>query len=167
MKPAYTEELHQALEELNPNDSRKIVESMTDKEISTKVNNRRFQESYIADYIDYLWDISKPAFWKHVIISLNVNTGVLWGENMDYFGKICNNKIPSDVLNAVLNFAVNCEDSSIQDLETIACAIKAQAEKFGRIDEINKYIASLNVEFQDSAKNRISEMIKCECNYSF
>jgi len=167
MKPAYTEELHRTLKELNPNDSRKIVESMTDNEIFTKVNNRLFQDSYIADYIDYLWYISKPAFWKHVIISLNVNKGILWGEDMQYFRKICNNKIPNDVLNAVLNFAVNCKSSPIQDLDAIGCVIKGQADIFGRIAEINKYISMLSEDVRDLAKNRIYEMIKCECKYTF
>ena len=31
---------------------------MTDSEVFSKVNNRRFQEDYIADYIEYLWTIS-------------------------------------------------------------------------------------------------------------
>ncbi len=71
MGPDWTENLHEELKVLQPEDSKKIVESMTDSEIFQKVNARRFQEDYIADYLEYLWEISETAFWKHVNISEN------------------------------------------------------------------------------------------------
>lgn len=77
MKPGWTEDLHHSLEELQPEDAKKIIESMTDDEIYQKVNNRKFQEDYIADYLEYLWDISESSFWKHVKTTLDVNQN-LW-----------------------------------------------------------------------------------------
>ena len=169
MMPDWTENLHHALEELQPEDAKKIVESMTDSEIYSKVNNRRFQEDYISDYIDYLWEISEPTYWKHIIISLDATVGVLWGDDMAHFEKMCSYKIPEDVLKAVLDFAlaVEVKDNYMQDFEAIACVLKAQVEKFERLDEINKYISSLNKDKQIFADKRIKEMIKCECNYNF
>lgn len=71
MKPDWTENLHHELQELPLQEAKWIVENMTDSEIFSKVNNRRFQEDYIADYIEYLWTISPIAYWKHIIASLS------------------------------------------------------------------------------------------------
>lgn len=54
MKPDWTENLHHELQELPLQEAKWIVENMTDSEIFSKVNNRRFQEDYIADYIQFL-----------------------------------------------------------------------------------------------------------------
>lgn len=167
MKPAYTEDLHHELIDMNPNDARKIVESMTNKEIYSKVNNRRFQEDYISDYIDYLWNISKSAYWKHITISLDPEVGVLWGDDMKYFEKMCNIRIPIEVLNTILNFAMQYKKSDKQDLEAIGCVIKAQLDKFGRIDEIKSYISNLPIDEQELAKEKIFEYTKKDCNYTF
>lgn len=77
MKPDWTENLHHELQELPLQEAKWIVENMTDSEIFSKVNNRRFQEDYIADYIEYLWTISPIAYWKHIIASLSPNIGAL------------------------------------------------------------------------------------------
>lgn len=89
MKPDWTENLHHELQELPLQEAKWIVENMTDSEIFSKVNNRRFQEDYIADYIEYLWTISPIAYWKHIIASLSPNIGALWSDNMSHFRKKC------------------------------------------------------------------------------
>jgi hypothetical protein len=167
MKPDWTENLQHALEELEPEDARKIVESMSRAEIYSKVNNRQFQEDYIADYLEYLWEISEPAYWKHIIISLNVKVGTLWSDNMAHFEKMCTKKIPDDVFKAVLSFAINYNGTFKEDLDAIGCVLKAQIDKFGRIKEIKQYILSLKEEKQDLANSKIHELAKRDCNYLF
>lgn len=167
MKPDWTENLHDALKELQPEDAKKIVESMTEDEIYRKVNNRRFQEDYIADYLEYLWDISEDSFWKHVKITLDVNQNLLWSDNMFHFKMLCSKNIPNDVLTAVIKYAVDCSENEKQDLDTIGCVIKAQAKDFGRLGEIKKHISFLDKDKQVLAEIRINEMIKCECIYTF
>ena len=169
MKPDWTENLHHALEELQAIDAKQIVESMNETEIYSKVNNRRFQQDYIADYLEYLWDISEEAYWKHVVITLDLEVGILWSDNMSHFEKLCNEKIPSEVLKAVLDFAIGCtvEENYKQDYEAIGCVIRAQVKKFNRIAEINKYTSSLGKEKEKEANRRINEMIKTKCHYNF
>lgn len=167
MMPAWTEDLHHELEELAPEDSKKIVESMSNTEIYTKVNNRKFQQDYIADYLMYLWEISESAFWKHIKSTLNIEIGLLWGTDMLHFEKMCDVKIPDDVLIAVLNFAVNCDKECEQDFEAIGCVIKAQVDDFNRLTEIKEYIAKLALEKQKDANERIIKMINSQCNYTF
>lgn len=169
MKPYWTEELHHCLEDLQPEDARKIVESMTHTEVYRKVNNRRFQEDYISDYLEYLWKISESAYWRHLIVTLDTTVGLLWGGDMPHFEKMCTSEIPAEVLKAVLNFAFRCDvkEDYTQDFEAIGCVVKAQVERFGRINEIKKYISSLNENLQESANKKILEMIKCRCNYTF
>lgn len=167
MKPDWTENLHHALEELQTNDARKIVDSMNETEIYAKVNNRQFQQDYIADYLEYLWEISEQAYWKHVIITLDLEVGLLWSDNMSHFEKLCNEKIPIGVLKAVLDFAIGCqiEENYKQDYEAIGCVVRAQVKKFNRMAEIKKYISSLDKE--KAANKRINEMIKSKCHYNF
>lgn len=169
MKPGWTEDLHHALEELQTQDAKEIVESMTDSEIYRKVNNRQFQEDYISDYLEYLWEISESAYWKHVIISLDLKVGILWGDHMSHFEKLCNHKIPDNVLKAVLDFAleIDVKENYKQDFEAIGCVVKAQVAKFNRLDEIKKHILSLAKDKQNNADKRINEMINCKCNYQF
>ena len=67
----------------------------------------------------------------------------------------------------MLNFAVQNKDSDKQDLEAIGCVIKAQIDKFGRIEDIKSYISKLPIDDQKSAKEKIFEYAKKECNYIF
>ncbi len=163
----WTEDLHHGLQKLEPECAKQIVESMDDSEIYSKINIRHCQEDYIADYLDYLWEISKLAYWKNVIISLDVEVGILWSDNMSYFERLCNNIIPDDVLKAVFDFAIDSEKDSHQDLDAIGCVIKAQVEKFGRMDIIKKYISDLNNDVQDFANKRVFSMINQTCKYTF
>ena len=165
MKPDWTENLHHALEELQTEDAKKIVESMTDREIYQKVNIRRHQEDYIADYLEYLWEISETAYWRHLKSTLDVTVGILWGADMPHFRKLCTCEIPDDVWQAVLEFAIDCDDK--QDIEAIGCVMKAQAEKFGRLKDIKNYISRFDEEIKDSANKKIQEMLMKKCNYTF
>ncbi|MGR3179020.1 MAG: hypothetical protein ACUZ8E_13285 [Candidatus Anammoxibacter sp.] len=165
IKEYWTEDFHYGLKELDHEVAKKIVESMNHLEISRKINVRRSQEDYIADYLGYLWEISEASFWKHVIISLNIEVGLLWSDNMLYFNKLCNERIPNDVLIAVLNFAVGCKGNCGDDIGVIGCVIKAQVERFGRLSEIKNYVSQLKKELQDAANTKINEMINKKCNY--
>jgi NAD-dependent DNA ligase len=167
MKPDWTENLHHALEELPETDAKAIVEAMTRKEIYNKVNIRKSQQDYISDYLEYLWKISESAYWKHVIVTLDIKVGLLWGDLMEHFGKMCNLRVPDEVLKAVLDFAVGCNEKYRQDFDAIGCVVKAQVEKFQRLDEIKNYISSLDEGKQTNAEKRIKEMISNKCNYSF
>ena len=86
---------------------------------------------------------------------------------MSKFQKMCNVKIPEDVLTAVLDFAIECDEKSQNDIEIIGCVIKAQVNNFDRLAEIRKHISLLEADKQDIANKRINEMIERKCNYRF
>ena len=167
MHSDYTEDLHCALEKLQIEDAKKIVESMTDTEIGWKVNIRRHQEDYIADYLEYLWEISKSAYWRHVKITFDREVGILWSSEMLHFTRLCNFKIPDDVWEVVLNFALGCDEKKKDDLEVIGCVVKAQAEKFGRLEEIKKRISLLGKAKYKVANRRIKKMLNTRSKYHF
>ena len=102
MQPGWTEDLHYGLKELTTDDAKNIVESMTEDEIWRKVNNRRFQEDYIADYLEYLWGISENSFWKHIEKTLDIDQDLLWSDNMFHFEKLCQERIPDNILIVLL-----------------------------------------------------------------
>lgn len=165
MSSNWTEDLHYGLKKLSPEESKSIVESMSDSEIKQKVNNRRFQNDYIADYIEYIWNISEKSFWKHVKCTFDMNAGVLWSDNMFYFEQLCSIEIPNDVLFKVVDFAIKCENSNKYDYNLICCILKAQVNDFKRIDEINNYISILDQKIQKSAKSKIIKMANTDCHY--
>jgi hypothetical protein len=169
MAPGWTEDLQHELEELSIPDAKKIVESMTDSEIYRKVNNRRMQEDYIADYLEYLWEISTSAYWRQLMSTLDVNVGVLWGGDMPHFWKMCHHRIPPEVFNAILNFAAADETKKVtkQDFDAIGCVVRAQVKEFGRLEEVKTFIASLREDLREKIEERILGMIDCECGYHF
>jgi hypothetical protein len=169
MKPGWTEDLHRALKKLDASDAKAIVDSMTQEEIWTKVNQRGRQNDYIADYIEYVGELSESAYWKHIIATLDVSTGVLWSDNMSHFKRMCETRIPGMILHAVLKFALaqGLKERNLQDYETIGCVVRAQVKRFNRMNEIQHYIATLDSETQTQVKSIIADMISTDCKYIF
>jgi hypothetical protein len=167
LKEHWTEELHLGLEELDDDISREIVESMTDDEIEQKVNIRQHQEDYIADYLNYLWDLSEVAYWKHIEATFNKSVGLLWGSEMYHYGKLCDNKISERLLIIILDFAFNNDAISDMDMEGIGCIIKSQIEKHDQLKEIKRLIGTFPPKAQERAKVEIPKIIKEDCNYIF
>ncbi|QXU41468.1 hypothetical protein [Pedobacter sp. D749] len=161
------ENIHRELKALSKVDAKQIVDAMSERKIDLNVSVRRFQEDYIADYIEFLWDISKTSFWKHVIISLSIENGLLWSDNMFHFERLCDTKLPEDVWYAVMDFAVNADDDNKQDLDTIACVIRAQCLKFNREKSLRGFIRSCPKESWEITTKRIDKMIITPCTYSF
>ncbi|WP_291286939.1 hypothetical protein [Flavobacterium sp.] len=163
----WTEDLHHSLRDLHPDVARRIIDTMDDSEIYVKVNHRRFQEDYIAEYLNYLWDISKEAFWRHTIVSLDPEVGILWGGDMPHFEKMCKNPIPKEVLEAVIHFLIHDKNKIEQDTEAIGCVLRAQAKRFNQLDEIKNYVRSLNLQEETEILNQIEQLIETEPGYSF
>ncbi|BFM45385.1 hypothetical protein CFS9_40260 [Flavobacterium sp. CFS9] len=167
MSEHWTEDLHRSLQDFHPDVARKIVDSMDHHDIYIKVNLRHCQEDYIADYLEYLWDISEDAYWRHISISLDTEVGLLWSDNMSHLKRLCTTRIPEDILMAVILFLIDDERNIYQDTEAIGCILKAQAEKFDRLEEILSYIKCLNLKDESDIINQVEELIKKEFNYYF
>lgn len=167
MSESWTEDLHHSLQDFHPDVARKIVDSMDHHDVYLKVNQRAFQEDYIADYLEYLWDISEDAYWRHISISLDPQVGLLWSDNMSHLKRLCTTRIPEDILMAVILFLIDDERNIYQDTEAIGCILKAQVEKFNRLEEIISYIKCLNLKNESSIIHQVEELIKKEVNYNF
>lgn len=167
MSGYWTEDLHHSLKDFHPDVARRIIDTMDDSEIYVKVNHRRTQEDYIAEYLNYLWDVSEKAFWRHIIISLDPEIGILWGSDMPHFEKMCKNPIPEEVLETVILFLIRDVNKFEQDTEAIGCILRAQAKRFNRLDEIKNYVRSLNLQEEAELLNQIEELIETEPGYHF
>ncbi len=165
-----TENFHLALADLDPEDARKVVDSLTVQEIYIKVNHRTYEEDYIADYIDYLWDISRKAFWRHVYTVLDKNKGILWGGDMIYFDKMCDNEVPKKILYKFLDLVADEEYKlSVHynlDKGAISCVLRSQKKKFGRWNTIKKYVKA-NFENHKDLLIEIKLLTKTKCSYHF
>ncbi|PRY09830.1 hypothetical protein CLV24_11734 [Pontibacter ummariensis] len=167
MEQYWVEDRHHMLAKKSKREAKSIVESFNESEVYQNVNIRQYQEDYISDYLMYLWEISKPSFWAHTKASLDLEEGLLWGGDMPHFKILCTVKIPDDVYQDVLNFAVNYNKGFEQDLEAIGCVVRAQVVKFNRLEETQKYIALLDGQKQEAAHERIREMLQRDCPYTF
>ncbi|MCD4741589.1 MAG: hypothetical protein K8R67_03760 [Desulfobacteraceae bacterium] len=161
----WTEELHDGLKEIDEEDAKSIVESMDEEEITYKVNPRRFQEDYIADYLEFLWEISEVSFWKHVKTTFAKEVGLLWSDNMFYFDQLCDEEFPQDVLIELINFIVVCDPDCEQDINLLGCILKEQIANFDRLPEIKKIVSSLPKKQKTEANKRINLMIQMDCDY--
>lgn len=161
----WTEDLHHGLKEIDKEDAKLIVESLDDNEINYKVNLRKFQEDYIADYIQYLWEISPASFWKHVKMTFNNEIGLLWSDNMFYFERLCQENISHDILHMVVEYIGKCSEEEKQDLELLGDIIKSQAEDHDRLEEIKQITASLPADISHTTSARIDAMLQQRYQY--
>lgn len=165
------EDMHKSLADMPVEVAKQIINSMTEEEIHIRVNKRLTQEDYIADYIIYLWDIDKDAFWKHVSATFDLKEGLLWGGDMPHVQKICENEIPNFLLKNILDFWINYksdyESEYKQNIEGLACILKAQCLRFNKKDEILHYIEKNHPTHLDSSKVQLEQFINQECPYYF
>jgi hypothetical protein len=161
------EEIHKTLRGLDASESRAIVESFTNGKTYANVSLRKFQEDYIADYLEYLWDISEVSFWKHVKSIPSFQQGLLWSSNMFYMEKMVENAVPDNVWHMIQKFALHRVSGPQIDLDAIGCVVKAQATKFGRKQTIFDEIATMTPELQKRSTERINQMLTQECNFYF
>jgi hypothetical protein len=98
----WVEQRHHYLKSLSPRDARRLAESLTPDEIVTNVNVRRFQQDYIADYLDDLWSISHGAFWNHVTVMLKHPEGIIMSDNMFYQDTMSGYSVPHSVWSAMV-----------------------------------------------------------------
>lgn len=167
----FIEDMQRSLEEMPEDVAKQIIDSMTDREIYVRVNKRRMQEDYIADYIDFLWDISRDAFWKHVSATFNVTEGLLWAGDMLYIEKVCSNKMPDFLLQKLIDFWVayqtqNSADSDL-NIEGLGCILKAQCVRFGQKENILKYLIEKYPTLGHTYGEKLDYFINSDCHYNF
>ena len=102
VKEYWTENRHDLLLSLPKNVAKKFLESLDKNDVYGTVNIRRFQESYICDYLIDLWDISQESFWQQIRISLRHPHGIPIGESDYHFEIMLKEELPDYVWIALL-----------------------------------------------------------------
>lgn len=159
------ESIQHQLEDIDTNIARQIIVSMDDQKVYTNVNMRTFQSDYICDYLEFLWEISKKDFWRHVKASFDPSEGLLWGDNMIHCRKMQEFQIPDDVWVALIHFSLSVVEE--QDIDALGCILKVQVRKFRKQQEIYDLIQGLPESNQHFAKERIDNMLESPCHYTF
>ena len=165
MDKPWTEDLHYGLKELNSEDASAIADSLTAADIYRKVNIRRYQEDYIADYLQFLWGVSEKAFWRHLTISLDPDAGILWSDNMFYVEKLCESQLPSEVMSALLQLAL-CSESMTQH-DILGCIVKRQVQEHAALPKIKTFISKLDEGDRSQATDTIDNMVDRDSPYRF
>lgn len=62
----WTEDAHRYLEELDEDLATAVLNSLGPEQIDQLVNYRHRQEDYIGDYLEFVWQLSQDAFWRHI-----------------------------------------------------------------------------------------------------
>jgi len=99
----WVESKHDLLKTLLPEQAKRLVEAFDDSEVECNVNSRRYQESYICDYLEELWGISEKSFWQHVKVSWRHPEGTLISDNNFHIDIMKSEHIPDDVWMEILN----------------------------------------------------------------
>mgnify|MGYP001569478224 CR=1 FL=1 len=97
------EDRHYFLRSLDHQEARTLVRSLNEREIDSNVNNRRFQQAYICDYLEDLWAISRNSFWKHIALALKHPDGLVLSDNDFHLVMLETERLPEFVLNELLN----------------------------------------------------------------
>ena len=103
----WTENYHLSLEEMNEEDAIQDVDSMSREEIDYKVNMRKYQEAYISDYLEYLWEISPKSFWALILVMFSGKTRLLISDNMKFASILCNEVAPKEVIIAIVKYTLD------------------------------------------------------------
>jgi hypothetical protein len=93
----WTEDKHEYLLSLPVELAGKVLKSITSGQRQVLVNHRRFQESYITEYLGDLWEINNSAFWKHVETMFKSPEGLLVGECNGHIEIMCRENMPKYV----------------------------------------------------------------------
>jgi hypothetical protein len=160
----WTETLHYGLKELSKGNAKAIVESFDKDDINRKVNSRKFQEDYIADYLEFLWGISEDSFWNHISEMFTHEIELLWSDNMFYYEILCNEKIPTNIFQIIVTYIGYCNEKD-QDFELLTDIIKSQIDNFKRQNEINNIISSFPKNIQYIIKRKVEIMINSNYTY--
>ncbi|BAK73251.1 hypothetical protein [Arcobacter sp. L] len=158
----WTEDLHYGLEELDDEDVKEIVESMNDDEIALKVNRKRHQQDYIADYLKYLWNISEIAFWRHIDMLFYDNDEFLSSDNMFFYEQLCQEKIPSKTLALAIDYLRNFETMNSYEYGNLSEIIKNQVENYQRLDEVKLIVSTYTGHDLNFMKLKLTEILDTE-----
>jgi hypothetical protein len=102
MELPWTEDKHNYLAKLDDEVSRKICEALLPEQIQVLVNFRRFQEDYIGDYLEYLWEVSELAFWRHIEQTFLSDDGMLMYDGRKVHQVLINSDMPISVWTTLL-----------------------------------------------------------------
>ena len=126
MSKYWVEERHDFLKALPLKEQKELVDSLSPDDIDENVNWRRFQEQYICDYIDYLWEISKGSFWKHIATSLKNPEGLIPGENDFTITIIKTERMPKYVFRQLLKALERLVQNSSGLIDSYFCEMHAE-----------------------------------------
>lgn len=149
----WAENYHLSLEEMNEEDAIQDVESMTHKDIDHKVNMRKYQEAYISDYLEYLWEISPKSFWAHILVMFSGEAGLLISDNMKFASILCNEVAPKEVVTAIVKYTIDADSQRFPGSldEDILSEIIQEQNKLGEkeIDLCDVYGGDVNEELKE------------------
>jgi hypothetical protein len=93
----WTEDKHDYLLSLPVELAAKVLKGLTATERHLLVNHRKFQESYITEYLGDLWEIDKAAFWKHLETMFLSPEGLVVGERNEHIEIMSREDMPKSV----------------------------------------------------------------------
>ncbi len=90
----WTENKHDYILSLPVELAGKILRSLTSGERWGLVNFRRFQETYITEYLGDIWKFNRSAFWKHIETMFKSSEGLIIGECDEHVEIMCRENMP-------------------------------------------------------------------------
>lgn len=93
----WTEDAHQYLENLDEDLATAVLNSLGPEQIAQLVIYRHRQEDYIGDYLEFVWELSPDAFWRHIEQIVMSDGGLLMYDGDEIHNVLISENMPLPV----------------------------------------------------------------------
>jgi hypothetical protein len=134
----WVEERHEYLRSLPRNVSVDILKSLDADELYLNVNERRYQQDYIGDFLEDVWELSRESFWAHIKKSFEHEDGLLMYDSDFHIERMISDEIPDDVWSELLTALLRAQRAEAEgaygsySVDVLVEILVAQATKTAR-----------------------------------
>ncbi|WP_369929388.1 hypothetical protein [Xanthomonas sp. NCPPB 2632] len=145
----WTEDRHEYLTSLPLDVAKALLALLTEDDLAIIVNERRFQEDYIGDYLAYLSGIDEAIYWEHLGKTFESSDGLLSYDNDDHIRSMETKDMPLKVWNQLLTSLFSAHACELRSrnygypLECLPNVVRFQTEATRDLGE--KRLALINL----------------------
>jgi hypothetical protein len=176
---SWTEDKHRYLMDLDASTAREVLQALEPEQLELIVNYRRFQEDYIGDYLEDVWNLDEDSFWEHMNQTFESDEGIVQYDGFRLNEIMCSfdmplrtwilllSSIPRVYAPLILDRALSsCPSASNADysvtdfqLETVMGVVRFQLEEAETSREKQEALCIWLSALQDSDRQIVMKML--------
>jgi AcrR family transcriptional regulator len=161
----WTEDRHKFLMTLPEDVAGKVMRALTPDDLHDTVNRRRYQEDYIGDYLEDVFDIDREVFWEHVGKSFESTEGLLIYDSHNLVSFMSSEPMPVSVWERLLNCMVKAHltglatATSTYEAEIFSEVIRYQTAHVERGAEKREALRSWLVTLEGESRSAVLQFL--------